>query len=131
MRYLLDTTIFVWSLREPEKLNKDALGILENDSQEVFLSAVSSWEVVIKSAIGQLTLPKEPAQFIAEALAKFALQSLSISHVHSLAVGELPQHHRDPFDRMLVAQARSENMVLMTADMLMEKYPVETLWCRK
>jgi PIN domain nuclease of toxin-antitoxin system len=131
MRYLLDTTVFVWSLKEPEKLNKSALGVLEDNGQEVFLSAVSSWEIVIKAAIGKLTLPKDPAQLLAETLTKFAIQPLSITHAHSLAVGELTLYHRDPFDRMLVAQARSENMVLMTADMVMEKYPVETLWCRK
>ena|SRR5205807_1477700 len=131
MSYLLDTAVFVWSLKEPEKLNKSALEVLEDMSHQVFLSAVSSWEIVIKSMVGKLTLPKEPAQLLAETLAKFAIQPLSISHVHSLAVGELALHHRDPFDRMLVAQARSETLVLMTADSIFEKYPVEILWCGK
>jgi len=131
MSYLLDTTVFVWSLKEPEKLNKTAFEILEDNGHEVFLSAVSSWEIVIKSAIGKLTLPKEPAQLIAEALTKFSIQPLSITHAHSLAVGELALYHRDPFDRMLIAQARSENMILMIADSLIAKYPVKTLWCRK
>jgi PIN domain nuclease of toxin-antitoxin system len=131
MKYLLDTTVFVWSLMEPEKLNDQASAVLEDDSYEVFLSAVSSWEVVIKSAIGKMKLPKEPDQFITEAMNRFSIQPLSITHTHSFSVGELSLHHCDPFDRMLIAQARSENMILMTVDSLIAKYPVKTLWCRK
>jgi PIN domain nuclease of toxin-antitoxin system len=131
MRYLLDTEVFVWSLKEPEKLNQAALTILKDSSQEIFLSAVISWEIVIKFALGKLALPKEPAQIIAEILANFATQPLPITHVHSIAVGELPLYHRDPFDRMLIAQARKEGMALMTADSELRQYPVEILWCGK
>lgn len=131
MKYLLDTAVFVWSLNEPEKLNGRALAVLQDSEQQIFLSAVSSWEIVIKAAIGKLRLPMEPAQLIPDALARFAARALPITHTHALAVGELPRHHSDPFDRMLVAQARSENMVLMTADSSIQNYPVETLWCGK
>jgi PIN domain nuclease of toxin-antitoxin system len=131
MSYLLDTTVFVWLLQEPEKLNRRALDLVEDETQDVFLSAVTSWEVVIKSAIGKLTLPKKPDELFSEIFARFSFQPLSVTHTHILAVGELEFHHRDPFDRMLIAQARSENLVLMTADSMFEKYPVETLWCGK
>ena len=131
MSYLLDTTVFVWLLKEPEKLNRRALDLLEDESQDVFLSSVTSWEVVIKSAIGKLTLPKRPDELITEILANFSIRPLSITHAHSLAVGELAFHHRDPFDRMLVAQAISEKLVLLTADSMFEKYPVDILWCGK
>jgi len=131
MRYLLDTTVFVWALREPERLNKKAFETLEAEDHDVFLSAVSSWEIVIKSSIGKLALPKQLSELLTETLRNYSLQPLSITHVHSLAVRELPLHHRDPFDRMLIAQARSENMILMTADSSFQKYPVETLWCGK
>ena len=131
MSYLLDTTVFVWILNEPEKLNGRALSLIEDESQDVFFSSVTSWEVVIKFAIGKLTLPKKPNELLSEIIAKFSFQPLSITHVHSLAVGELPLYHRDPFDRMLIAQARSENLVLLTADFIFEKYPVQTLWCGK
>jgi PIN domain nuclease of toxin-antitoxin system len=131
MKYLLDTTVFVWSLREPERLNKKAFEILEAEDKDVFLSAVSSWEIIIKSSIGRLALPKEPGELLTEALINFSLQPLSITHLHSLAVQDLPLHHRDPFDRMLVAQARSESMILLAGDSIFEKYPVETLWCGK
>ncbi len=131
MRYLLDTTVFVWLLKEPEKLNQRAADLLEDENHDVFLSTVSSWEVVIKFSIGRLTLPKKPDELLSEVLTNFSFQPLSITHTHSLAVGELAFHHRDPFDRMLIAQARSENLILLTADSMFEKYPVEILWCGK
>ncbi len=131
MSYLLDTNVFVWLLKEPEKLNQRALGLIEDEGQDVFLSSVTSWEVAIKFAIGRLTLPKKPDELLSEIFAKFSFQPLSITHAHSLSVGELVFHHRDPFDRMLIAQARSENLVLLTADSMFEKYPVEILWCGK
>ena len=131
MRYLLDTTVFVWLLKEPEKLNRRALDLLEDERQDVFLSSVTSWELAIKSAIGKLTLPKKLDELLSEIFQNFSFQPLPITHAHSLAVGELALHHRDPFDRMLIAQARSEKLLLMTADDSFEKYPVEILWCGK
>ena len=131
MSYLLDTTVFVWLLKEPEKLNRRALDLLEDEGQDVFLSSVTSWEVAIKSAIGKLTLPKKLDELLSEIFRNFSFQPLSITHAHGLAVGELVFHHRDPFDRMLIAQARSEKLMLMTADAVLEKYPVEILWCGK
>jgi PIN domain nuclease of toxin-antitoxin system len=130
MTFLLDTGVFLWSLDSFEKLNQRSRQVLES-GQDVFLSAASSWEIVIKSAIGKLNLPKGPSQLIPEAMRKFAVQALPISHAHTLAVQELPAHHKDPFDRLLIAQARSEGMTLMTADPICAKYPVEILWCGK
>lgn len=131
MKYLLDTVIFLWSLNSPEKLNQRAQRVLETETDGIYLSPVSSWEVVIKYARGKLTLPKPPEELLPEAVARFASRDLPITHLHSLAVALLPPLHNDPFDRMLVAQARSEKMILMTADPILEKYPVETLWCGK
>ncbi len=128
---MLDTTVFVWLLKEPEKLNRRALDLLEDEGQDVFLSSVTSWEVGIKSGIGKLALPKKLDELLSEIFQNFSFQPLPITHAHSLAIGDLVFHHRDPFDRMLVAQARCENLILMTADSVIEKYPVETLWCRK
>lgn len=130
MKYLLDTAIFLWSLDAHEKLNKDAQRVLES-GQEVFLSAASSWEIVIKAGIGKLNLPKAPSQLIPEAMTRFAVQGLPILHSHSLALEELPNHHKDPFDRILVAQARIEGMALLTADSMCAKYPIEIVWCGK
>ena len=131
MKYLLDTNVFLWSNGAPEKLNRQAITALSAGSAEVYLSAASSWEIAIKFALRSLRLPSLPSQFIPHAMRVMALRSLDITHFHSVAAGELPRHHRDPFDRMLIAQARSETMVLLTADTAFKKYEVETVFCGK
>jgi PIN domain nuclease of toxin-antitoxin system len=131
MRYLLDTVAFLWSLDEQQNLNNRALAILHNRHEEVFLSPVVSWEMVIKVSRGKLKLSRPAEDMVQRAFAEFGVRALPITHSHSLAVAQLPPVHNDPFDRMLVAQARSEHMVLMTADPVLEKYPVETLWCAR
>ncbi len=131
MKYLLDTNVFLWSNGAPEKLNRQAITALSAGSAEVYLSAASSWEIAIKFALRSLRLPSPPSQFIPHAMRVMALRSLDITHFHSVAAGELPRHHRDPFDRMLIAQARSETMVLLTADTAFKKYEVETVFCGK
>ncbi|HYX53036.1 MAG TPA: type II toxin-antitoxin system VapC family toxin [Candidatus Limnocylindrales bacterium] len=131
MKYLLDTVIFLWNLHSPEKLNNKAQQLLASQHDEIFFSAVSSWEVVIKYARGKLMMPQPPWQILPEAITRFGALALPITHAHTLAVGQLPAHHSDPFDRMLIAQAQTEKMVLMTAEKLIEKYPVETFWCGK
>jgi PIN domain nuclease of toxin-antitoxin system len=131
VKYLLDTNVFLWSNGAPEKLNRQAITALSSGSAEVYLSAASSWEIAIKFALRSLRLPSPPSQFIPHAMRVMALRSLDITHFHSVAAGELPRHHRDPFDRMLIAQARSETMVLLTADTAFKKYEVETVFCGK
>ena len=131
MKYLLDTNVFLWSNGAPEKLNRRATAVLSSGATEVYLSAASSWEIAIKFALRALRLPSPPSQFIPEALRMLSIRSLEISHFHSIAAGALPPHHRDPFDRMLVAQACSEEMVLLTADEVFAKYEVETMFCAK
>lgn len=131
MRYLLDTVAFLWSLDAQQNLNNRALAILQNRHEEVFLSTVVSWEMVIKVARGKLRLSRPAEEMVQRAFTEFGIHALPITHLHSLAVAQLPPLHNDPFDRMLVAQARSEKMILMTADPILEKYPVETLWCAR
>ena len=131
MKYLLDTSVFLWSAGAPEKLNKQATSLLSSISSDLYLSAASSWEIAIKFALGSLPLPKPPSQFIPHAMRTLALRSLNITHFHSLAAAELPQHHRDPFDRMLIAQARAEALVLLTADSALKSYDVELMFCGK
>ena len=129
VKYLLDTSVFLWSLGTEHKLNRKARELLSSGHTELFLSAASSWEIAIKFALGALALPEPPSQFIPHALGLLALRSLDITHFHSLAAGELPRHHRDPFDRMLISQAHLENMVLLTADRVFQKYQVDMMLC--
>lgn len=131
MKYLLDTSIFLWSLGAEHKLNQKARDLLSSTAAELYLSAASSWEIAIKYALGTLALPKPPSQFVPNAIGSLAIRSLDITHFHSLMAGDLPHHHRDPFDRMLIAQARMENMVLLTADRTLSKYEVKTMFCGK
>jgi PIN domain nuclease of toxin-antitoxin system len=131
VRYLLDTNVFLWSNGAPERLNSRAITVLSSGVSKVYLSAASSWEIAIKFALRSLRLPGPPSQFIPDAMRILSVLSLEISHFHSLAAGALPPHHRDPFDRMLIAQACSEKMVLLTADKVFAKYDVEILFCGK
>ncbi|HLZ49185.1 MAG TPA: type II toxin-antitoxin system VapC family toxin [Candidatus Acidoferrum sp.] len=131
MNYLLDTSVFLWSLGAEHKLNKKALELLSSKSAKLYLSAASSWEIAIKFALGALTLPNPPSQFVPRAMSSLAIGSLEITHSHALLAGELPPHHRDPFDRMLIAQARAEKMVILTADRTFQRYRVELLFCGK
>jgi PIN domain nuclease of toxin-antitoxin system len=131
MKYLLDTVIFLWSQGAPERLNDRALHLLADGKQKIYLSAASSWEMGIKTALGKLHLPEPVASYIPKRLGLGGIRPLVITHFHALAVAQLPSYHQDPFDRMLIAQARSENMALMTADPVFSKYPVDTVWCGK
>lgn len=128
MRFLVDTNIWLWSVLEPERIGRKAREVFADLSNEGFLSAVTSWEIAIKAAAGKLTLPEPPASYIPRRMADQGLRPLPVSHPHALAVFALPDHHRDPFDRLLVAQAKLENVVFLTADRILERYPVDILW---
>jgi PIN domain nuclease of toxin-antitoxin system len=95
MKFLLDTSVFLWSLDGDYKLNTRAKQILIAPSQELFLSAVSAWEIAIKFARDSLPLPKAPSEYISVALRTWGLRTLDITHEHALRAGELPAHHRD------------------------------------
>ena len=131
MRYLLDTSIFLWALGAEHKLNQKARDLISSHESELYLSAASSWEIAIKFALGALTLPSPPGQFVPNAIALLGIRTLDITPLPSLRAGELPPHHRDPFDHMLIAQARLEDMVLLTADRALLKYDVNSLFCGK
>jgi PIN domain nuclease of toxin-antitoxin system len=103
MKYLLDTAVWLWSLAEPERLNSQVCQLIAEGREELYLSAASSWEIGIKWAIGKLPLRERPARYVPKCLAAQDIRALPISHAHALAVASLPPHHRDPFDRLLIA----------------------------
>lgn len=129
MKYLLDTAVWLWSQTRPEHLGRKAVKLLSSvpEGDEVFLSAASSWEISIKFHLGKLPLPEPPRLYIPSRLG--GVTPLAITHAHALAAGELPFHHGDPFDRLLIAQARLEGMTLLSADQQFAKYDVAVLWC--
>jgi len=100
---------------------------VESSEHELFLSAASAWEIAIKHAIGKLKLPEPPDRFVLTRLDTLGVHQLPIEHRHALHVAMLAPHHRDPFDRMLVAQAQLEDLVLLTADSQFAQYEVSTL----
>lgn len=129
MKYLLDTSVWLWSLTASERINAKGRQLLVNGGEELYLSAASSWEISIKSSLGKLRLPEPASSYVPKRLAAQGIRPLTITHAHALAVSELPAHHNDPFDRLLIAQARLEDMAVLTADRVFEQYEVEVLWC--
>lgn len=128
MKILLDTHCWLWYLLSPERLNRSAQDILRDPNNDVFLSVGSSWEIVIKTGLGKLSLPLPATEYIPDRLKALGHQSLPVFQHHVLQVAHLPAHHRDPFDRLLVAQAQAEELHLMTADPLLQAYDVPIFW---
>jgi PIN domain nuclease of toxin-antitoxin system len=121
MRVLLDTNILLWALIAPERLAPDIRAMLENPATEVLFSAASLWEIAIKAGLGRADFAVEPAEILAAALDSGFVE-LPVHAAAALRVMTLPPHHRDPFDRLLVAQAMSEPAILYTADAQLAAY---------
>ncbi|MGB8986828.1 MAG: type II toxin-antitoxin system VapC family toxin [Candidatus Sulfotelmatobacter sp.] len=131
MKYLIDTVIWLWSIDSVDKMNATCRRILEDGLEEIYFSAATAWELSIKARLGKLRLPGSPAQCIPAFMARQGLRPLPVTHLHAVAVYDLPPHHRDPFDRLIIAQATVEGLTVMTSDRAFQKYSVDVLWCGK
>lgn len=127
VRYLLDTHAIVWSLAEPKKLSKKARAIVEGDADAV-VSAASVWELAIKMSNDRLTLPVELSVFIDDVARDLGVTWLAIEVAHALRVRALPWHHRDPFDRLLAAQAIAEDLTVVSTDAIFDRYGCKRVW---
>jgi len=127
LRVLLDTHCWLWLCAEPERFSPVTLDRLADPSTERLLSAASVWEIVIKHGIGKLSLPVTPRDFVPSRLTITRTAVLAVSAAHALRVAELPEHHRDQFDRMLVAQSLVEGVSLLTADTALARYDLELM----
>jgi PIN domain nuclease of toxin-antitoxin system len=127
VKLLLDTHVWLWLQESPERLGP-ALGPATDPENSLLLSAVSSWEIAIKCSMGKLELPEPVESYVAERMTISGVTGLPIQHSHALAVAGLPRHHRDPFDRLLIAQALVEQVTLVTADNQFQPYPVQLMW---
>ena len=127
MKLLLDTHVFLWSVLEPELLSAEARSALEDAKNEVYVSATSAWEIAIKQSLGKLTLDRPAELWLPEAIEKTGFEAIDVSVTSALRVRALPWHHRDPFDRLLVAQALTEGLTLVTRDAQLTAYGLTVL----
>ena len=127
MRVLLDTQCWLWMRTEPDRLSRRVRKLVSNPATRLVVSTASCWEIAIKYAIGRLSLPAPPADYIPRIVAEDAIALLDIGLTHVLHVAVLPHHHGDPFDRLLIAQALIERLPVVTSDPRFSDYGVDVV----
>lgn len=127
MKLLLDTHAFIWFMTGDPRLSPRVKQEMENEDAEVYLSAASVWEIAIKSGLGRLALPVPVEDYLAEKREQ-GLREMSVGWNHAAAVAKLPLHHRDPFDRLLVAQSLVEDIPLASSDPELAPYGIKIVW---
>ena len=127
MRVLLDTHVWLWMWGEPERIRNESRDLLEDPETELNVSAVSAWEIAVKHAAGRLKLPGSAEAWLSDPRHRRDVSELAIGFDHAVRAGALPPHHRDPFDRVLVAQAQAEHLTLISADRQFAAYDVQVL----
>jgi PIN domain nuclease of toxin-antitoxin system len=127
MRILVDTQCWLWMSSSPDRLSVRAREVVEDTANELLFSAASAWEIAIKHALGKLRLPEPPQRYVPSRVETLRTRPLDIDQSHALRVAILPPHHRDPFDRLLVAQAQIEDIPILTADPVFALYHVAVL----
>jgi len=127
MRLLLDTHVVLWALGGNPRLKESVRAAIAEPANAVYVSAATAWELAIKAAIGKAKFPERVDQWLPVELARSRFQELPVTVRHAAAVESLPAHHNDPFDRLLVAQARIEGLILVTADRVLRRYQVKLL----
>ena len=125
---MLDTHAFLWWIADDSRLSKKAREIIADGHNELFLSAASGWEMAIKARLGKLQLSDSLERFVPEQLIINGIEGLPVQMRHTLHVQILPDYHRDPFDRLLVAQAQLEGLPILTRDPYIARYQVKTIW---
>lgn len=128
MRLLLDRHTLIWLASQDDKLSDKAKELILDIENELFLSVASIWEMSIKASLGKLILQQPIAQIISEQVQSNGLQLINIETAHALAVASLPWHHRDPFDRLIIAQSQLENLTILGCDSVMDAYEVKRVW---
>lgn len=127
MRLLLDTHVWLWMTTGDQRLGQRTRTLLREPESDLYLSAASVWEIGIKYASGKLRYVGDPAVLVPQHVRRTGVITLSISTDHALAAAALPMHHRDPFDRLIVAQAQAEDLTVATVDRRIAAYGVQTL----
>ena len=125
---LLDSHVAVWWADEPERLEAPALRAIADPTNDVWFSSASAWELAIKVSIGKLTLSTPVGRYFAEHVSVNMFDALGIELTHIAAVEQLPQHHGDPFDRLLISQALTERLTIVSSDPVFAKYGLKRIW---
>jgi PIN domain nuclease of toxin-antitoxin system len=128
MKLLLDTQVWLWLQTNPDRVTPTVREMLTDPRHQLLLSAASAWEIAIKFGLGKLPLPMPPEQYVPSRMDASDTIALPVSTAHALRVASLPPHHRDPFDRVLVAQAQLERLTLVSADRQLAPYDIEVVW---
>jgi len=125
---LLDTHAFLWAVTGDRRLSSPARALIEDGENQVFLSAVSMWEIVLKAKAGKLHMEGSVAKMLEEQMRQARILPLAIHPAHVLRVAALPPIHKNPFDRLLIAQAQAENLALVSQDPEIRRYTVQVIW---
>jgi len=128
MKLLLDTSTFLWFITADNKLSDAAAGAIRSSEHDVYLSAVSFWEILVKHQLGRLPLPESPASYVPKQRKRHGVSSLALREKAMKHLPKLPPLHKDPFDRMLVCQSLEHGLTVVTSDPLVRAYPIRTLW---
>ena len=128
MRVLIDTHVFIWYIQTSERLPSSVTAVINDGRNDILLSIASVWEMAIKQSTGKLNLGVPYASFIEEQMRLNNMELLPVRLNHLEVVTTLPFHHRDPFDRLIIAQAMAEDIVLISADSVFSRYPVQRMW---
>jgi PIN domain nuclease of toxin-antitoxin system len=128
VKLLLDTCTFLWLTKGREKLSANAIEAFTDPKNEVYLSSVSAWEIIVKYHLGKLSLPISPDKFIPKERKRHIITRLDLSEQDTFHLLKLPNPHKDPFDRMLVCQAIEHSLTILTPDPLVTQYPIRSVW---
>ena len=128
MRLLLDTHAFLWWAMDHPNLSVAARSAISQPDNDCFVSTASTWEMAIKASLGKLEVAGDLQRFVRQQISANRFRLLTVELPHSLRVAELPWHHRDPFDRLLVAQCQVESLTLLSADDALRAYDLPVLW---
>jgi PIN domain nuclease of toxin-antitoxin system len=128
MRYLLDTHVFLWMAADPDKLSPRVRKIVREKNNQLYMSAASGWEIALLEKIDRIKLPDEPQRFIPEAMQRLSVLPIPIGFSTAITAAMLPLIHRDPFDRIIIAEAEKEKMIVITKDKKFVEYGIQSLW---
>lgn len=127
-KILMDTCIFLWMIHEPERISSKARTLFISEKSELFMSVASVWEILVKHQLGKISLPKNAKAYIRKLCEEKNIKIIELNYEDVLTLLNVPKHHKDPFDHMLICQAINKKLAIMTPDKHIHRYDVEVVW---